>query len=89
MLAHFRRVHLKQDRPQCQQPNCNFSTNDHGVLRVHLFNEHSLGTALFALTALGECSTIGGSLRGIWTVTTRKRTISVPPAKSGKRGKRN
>ena len=45
LLDHFRWVHLKQDMPQCQQPNCNFSTNDHGVLRVHLYNEHSIGTA--------------------------------------------
>ena len=45
MPAHFKRVHPKQDRDKCQQPDCNFSINDHGILRVHLYNEHSIGAA--------------------------------------------
>ena len=43
--AHIRTVHLGQHRAVCPELNCNFSHNDHGVTRVHLFTKHGIGQA--------------------------------------------
>ncbi|MCG8624593.1 MAG: hypothetical protein MJE68_21685, partial [Proteobacteria bacterium] len=43
--THIRTVHLGQHRAVCPELNCNFSHNDHGVTRVHLFTKHGIGQA--------------------------------------------
>ena len=40
---HIRTIHLKQPRANCPQPDCDFSHNDHGVTRVHLYTSHGIG----------------------------------------------
>ena len=40
---HFRTFHLKKHRSECPFPDCNFSHNDHGVTKVHLYTDHGVG----------------------------------------------
>ena len=40
---HFRTKHLKKHRSECSMPDCNFSHNDHGVTKVHLYTNHGVG----------------------------------------------
>ena len=41
--THIRTAHLGQHRANCPELGCNFSHNDHGVTRVHLYVEHGIG----------------------------------------------
>ena len=41
--SHLRTAHLGQHRAPCPEVGCNFSHNDHGVTRVHLYVEHGIG----------------------------------------------
>ena len=41
--THIRTAHLGQHRANCPEVGCNFSHNDHGVTRVHLYVEHGIG----------------------------------------------
>ena len=41
---HFKQKHLKQHRAICPVDRCNFSCNDFGILRVHNFDVHGIGT---------------------------------------------
>ena len=40
---HFKQVHLKQHRALCSVDKCNFSCNDFGIMKVHLFDDHGIG----------------------------------------------
>ena len=40
---HVKPAHMGQHRAACPQLGCNFSHNDHGVTRVHLYVEHGIG----------------------------------------------
>ena len=41
--TYFRTTHLGQHRSLCSVPECNFSHNDHGITKVHMYNAHGLG----------------------------------------------
>lgn len=41
--THFRTTHLGQHRSLCAVPECNFSHNDHGITKVHMYNAHGIG----------------------------------------------
>ena len=41
---HFKQVHLNQKRALCPVDKCNYSCNDHGIMKVHLFDVHGIGT---------------------------------------------
>ena len=41
--THFRTTHLGQHRSLCSVPECNFSHNDHGITKVHMYNAHGIG----------------------------------------------
>ena len=40
---HFKTRHLKKHRSECPFPDCNFSHNDHGVTKVHLYTDYGVG----------------------------------------------
>ena len=40
---HFRTFHLKHPRSECPFPECDFSHNDHGVTKVHMYTNHGVG----------------------------------------------
>ena len=40
---HFRTVHLKRPRSECPYLDCDFSHNDHGVTKVHMYTNHGVG----------------------------------------------
>ena len=41
---HFKQVHLNQKRALCPVDKCNYSCNDHGIMKVHLFDDHGIGS---------------------------------------------
>ena len=41
--SYIRTADLGQHRAACPEVGCNFSHNDHGVTRVHLYVEHGIG----------------------------------------------
>ena len=40
---HFRTFHLKKPRSECPFLDCDFSHNDHGVTKVHMYTNHGVG----------------------------------------------
>ena len=42
-MQHIRINHMHKKRAMCPYPDCDFSHNDHGVLKVYLYTDHGVG----------------------------------------------
>ena len=42
--THFKLIHLKQKRALCSVDKCNFSSNDFGIMKVHQYDDHGIGS---------------------------------------------
>ena len=78
---HFKQVHLNQKRALCPVDNCNYSCNDHGIMKVHLFDVHAIGTEARCKDCSKNSQTTG-SMKGILRFVQSLKIKIVPYVKN-------